>query len=180
MKHLEFKDKYKELLLSGKKTATIRTQCYVKEGEEVFVHCGGKIIGTAKIKKVEERSLEEIDDETAKADGFESREELLEEIKRLYGNPKKVYVIRFEFKPFKKEIDPHEMHYGYFDLIEVAKKALENLNLSQSDRKILEIFLRTQSIRKTAMKLGGIKKRGVVRKVLRKCLNELRKRGLLC
>jgi hypothetical protein len=29
------------------------------------------------------------------------------------------------------------------------------------------------------MKLGGIKKRGIVRKVLRKCLNELRKKGLI-
>ena len=75
MKHIEFKDKYKELLKSGKKTATIRMNCYVKEGEEVFVHCGGKIIGTAKIKKVEERSIEEIDDNLAKADGFENKED---------------------------------------------------------------------------------------------------------
>ncbi len=179
MKHLEFKDRYKELLMSGRKRATIRTRCYVKEGDEVFVHCGGKIIGTAKIRKVEERSLDELDDEIARADGFESREELIEEIKRLYGNPKKVYVVWFDFKPFKNEIDPHEMYYSDLDLLEVAKRALENLDLSNKDRKILEIFLKTQSIRKTAMKLGGIKKRGIVRSVLRKCLNELRKRGLI-
>ena len=179
MKHLEFKDRYKELLLSGKKTATIRTQCYVKEGDEVFVHCGGKIIGSAKIKKIEERSLEEIDDRIARADGFESREDLINEIRKIYGDPKKVYVIWFDFKPFKNEIDPHEMYYSDADLVEVARRALENLSLSQGDRKILEIFLKTQSIRKTAMKLGGIKKRGIVRKVLRKCLNELRKKGLI-
>jgi hypothetical protein len=179
MKHLEFKDRYKELLLSGKKTATIRTQCYVKEGDEVFVHCGGKIIGSAKIKKIEERSLEEIDDRIARADGFESREDLINEIRKIYGDPKKVYVIWFDFKPFKNEIDPHEMYYSDADLVEVARRALENLCLSQGDRKILEIFLKTQSIRKTAMKLGGIKKRGIVRKVLRKCLNELRKKGLI-
>lgn len=179
MKHLEFKDRYKELLINGRKRATIRTQCYVKEGEEVFVHCGGKIIGTAKIRKVEERSLDELDDEIARADGFESREELIEEIRKLYGIPEKVYVIWFDFKPFKNEIDPHEMYYSDYDLLEVAKKALENLDLSQKDRKILELFLKTQSIRKTAMKLGGIKKRGIVRNVLRKCLNELRKKGLI-
>ncbi len=179
MKHLEFKDRYKELLLNGKKTATIRTQCYVKEGDEVFVHCGGKIIGTAKIKKIEGRNLEEIDDRIARADGFESREDLINEIRKIYGDPKKVYVIWFDFKPFKNEIDPHEMYYSDADLVEVARRALENLSLSQGDRKILEIFLKTQSIRKTAMKLGGIKKRGIVRKVLRKCLNELRKKGLI-
>ncbi len=179
MKHIEFKDKYKELLKSGKKTATIRMNCYVKEGEEVFVHCGGKIIGTAKIKKVEERSIEEIDDNLAKADGFENKDILIEEIKRIYGNPERIYVIWFEFKPFKNELDPHELYYRDFDLLEVAKKALENLNLSQKDRKILETFLKTQSIRKTAMKIGGLKKRGIVRKVLRNCLNELKKRGLI-
>ncbi|WP_457549833.1 ASCH domain-containing protein [Archaeoglobus sp.] len=179
MKHLEFKDKYKELLLSGRKKATIRLQCYVREGDEVFVHCGGKIIGTAKIKKVEERSLEDVDEELAKADGFNSKEELINEIKKLYGCPKKVYVIWFDFKPFKNGIDPHEMYYSNVDLVEIAKKALESLSLSEGDRRILELFIKTQSIRKTAIKLGGIKKRGIVRKVLRKCLNELRKRGLI-
>jgi hypothetical protein len=179
MKHLEFKDKYKELLKSGKKTATIRVQCYVKKGDEVFVHCGGRIIGTAKIIDVEEKSLDELSDEDAKADGFSSKEELLEEIKKLYGNPKKVYLIRFKFKAFKNEIDPHEMYYSDADLVEIAKKALEHLSLSEKDKKILQLFVKTGSIRKTAMKLGGLKKRGVIRKILRSCYDELRRRGFI-
>ncbi len=179
MKHVEFKERYKDLLLSGRKKVTVRVQCYVKEGDEVFVHCGGKIVGTAKITKIEERSLDEIDERIAKADGFESKDELINEIREIYGNPKRLYVIWFNFKPFKKEIDPHAMYYEDRDLVEIAKIALENLNLSQDDRKILEIFLKTQSIRKTAMKIGGIKKRGIVRKVLRRCLNDLRKKGLI-
>ncbi len=179
MKHLEFKHKYEDLLRSGKKTATIRLQCPFKEGQEVFVHCGGKIIGTAKILNVEEKRLEELTEEDAKADGFSSLKELLEELKSLYGNPEKVYVIRFEFKEFKKGINPHEMYYGDADLVEIAKLALENLNLSDADRRILEIFVRTGSIRKTAMRLGSMKMRGVVRKILRRCYNELRKKGLI-
>lgn len=177
MKHLEFKDIYRDILLSGRKRITIRLRCYVREGEEVFVHCGGRIVGTAKILKVEKRMLEDVDDELAKLDGFKSREELLKTIKDLYGDVEEVYIIWFDLKPFKKEIDPHEMYYSDLDLVKVAKIALDELNLSEDDRKIVEIFLRTQSIRRTALKLGSIKKRGIVRKVLRKCLNELRKRG---
>ncbi len=179
MKHLEFKEKFMDLLRSGKKTATIRLQCPYKKGQEVFVHCGGRIIGTAKIIDIEEKRLDELTDEDAKADGFESREELLEEIRRLYGNPEKVYVIRFRFKEFERSINPHEMYYGDADLVEIAKKALEHLNLSEGDRRILELFLKTESIRKTAMKMGSLKWRGVIRKILRRCYNELRKKGLI-
>ncbi len=179
MKHLEFKDKFRELLKSGRKTATIRLQCPYKKGQEVFVHCGGKIIGTARIIDIQEKKLEELTEEDAKADGFESLEDLLEELRKLYGNPEKVYVIRFKFKEFKEGINPHEMYYGDADLIEIAKLALENLNLKEDDRKVLELFVQTGSIRKTAMKLGSMKKRGLIRKILRRCYNELRKKGLI-
>ncbi len=179
MKHLEFKEKYEELLRSGKKRATIRLQCPFRKGQEVFVHCGGRIIGTAKIIDVREKRLEELTEEDARDDGFQSLEDLLKEIKKLYGNPEKVYVIRFEFREFKRDLNPHEMYYGDADLVDIAKLALENLNLSEGDRKILELFVRTGSIRKTAMKLGSIKMRGVVRKILRRCYNELRKKGLI-
>ncbi len=177
MKHLEFKDRFGDLLKSGKKRATIRLKCNLKKGDEVFVHCGGKIIGTAEITDVIVKGLNELDEEDAKEDGFDSREELLREIKRLYGNPEKVCIIKFKFKEFKSEVTPHKMYYGDEDLVEMAKRALEHLNLSERDRKILQIFVRTRSIRKTALKLGGIRKRGVVRKVLRSCIRELKKRG---
>lgn len=179
MKHLEFKDKFRELLKSGRKTATIRLQCPYRIGDEVFVHCGGKIIGTAKIVDIQEKKIEELTEEDAKADGFSSLDELLKEIRKLYGNPEKVYIIRFRFKELREGINPHEMYYGDADLVEIAKIALDNLSLSEADRKVLELFLKTGSIRKTAMKLGSMKKRGIVRKILRKCYNELRKKGLI-
>ena len=53
------------------------------------------------------------------------------------------------------------------------------MNLNEADRRILELFVKTGSIRRTAMKLGSMKKRGVIRKILRKCYNELRKKGLI-
>lgn len=179
MKHLEFKDKYKELLKSGKKTATIRLYCNFKKGDEVFVHCGGEIIGKAKIIDIQEKKIEELTEKDAKMDGFNSLDELLKELRRLYGNPEKVYIIKFKFNQFEKSIVPHEMYYGDADLIEIAKKALEHLNLKENDRKILELFIKTGSIRKTAMKLGGLKRRGIIRKILRKCYLELKKKNIL-
>jgi len=179
MKHLEFKDRYRDLLISGKKRATIRVQCPYKKGQKVYVHCGGEIIGVARITDIEEKRIDELTEEDAKEDGFESLEELINEIKKIYGNPDKVYVIRFEFRGFEEGINPHEMYYGDADLMEVAKLALDKLELKREERKILELFVKTGSIRKAAMKMGGIKKRGIIRKVLRKCYNELRKRGLI-
>ncbi len=173
MKHLEFKRKYRKALLEGKKSCTIRKRCYVNEGEEVLVHCGGKIVGKARIKSVEERRLEELGEDIAKEEGFKNRKEMIDEIKKIYGNIDKVYVIRFEFEPFKKPVDPREMYYGSSDLREIAERALKELELSEEDRKILELFLECGSVKKAAMKLGGIWERKKVRDVLRKCARQL-------
>ncbi len=177
MKHLEFTRNYGEALLKGIKRATIRKWTNLRVGDEVYVHCGGKIIGKAKITDIEKKKLEEITDEDAKLDGFQNREELLNELKKL-GYEGYVYLIKFDFEPMDS-VNPHNMYYGDADLEEIAKKALQNLELSERDRKILELFLRSGSIRKAAAKLGGWKKRGEIRKVLRRCYNELKKKGLV-
>ncbi|AEA46723.1 ASCH domain-containing protein [Archaeoglobus veneficus] len=176
MKHLEFKEKYKKPLLSGKKRATIRTVTNLKPGDVVFVHCGGKIIGEAEIESVEEKSAEELTEDDARADGFASLRELKRELGRLYGDADKFYVIRFRLRPFDSGVSPHEMYYGSADadLVEIAKNALEKLELSDEERKILELFLETGSIKKTAIRLGGMRKRKIVRDVLRKCFSELK------
>ncbi len=179
MKHLEFKNKYKKLLVCGKKKSTIRKKCYVKEGEEVFVHCGGKIIGKAKIIKVEEKNLDKIDDAIAKEEGFNNKEELIKEIRNIYGNVEKVYLIKFEFEPFEKPILPEEMYYGSEDLIEIAKKSLKNLELDEKEKYILNLFLECGSLKKTAIKLGGVWERKKVRDLLRKCFKMLKEKNLI-
>ncbi len=177
MKHLEFTRNYEKLLLSGKKRATIRKWTNLKAGDEVFVHCGGKIIGKAKITSVRKKSIHELTEEDAKLDGFESKEALIEELKKLgYGGS--VYVIEFEFKP-TESVNPHSMYYGDADLEEIARKALQHLDLSERDREVLKLFLKAGSIRKAAAKLGGWRKRGEVRAVLRKCYDRLRDMGLV-
>ncbi|WP_456468975.1 ASCH domain-containing protein [Archaeoglobus sp.] len=177
MKHLEFKRKYADLLLSGKKRITIRNWTNLKAGDEVYVHCGGKIIGKAKISAVERKKISELTDEEARLDGFSSREDMLEELERIgYGD--EVYVIRFDFEPIES-VNPHNMYYGDADLVEVAEKSLKHLDLEERDRKVVEIFLMYGSIRKAARKLGGSRKRGEIRKILRKCYLMLKERSLI-
>jgi len=167
MKHLEFKEKYLKKLMSGEKTVTIRRRAYVKPNDVVFVHCGGKIIGKAKIKRVEKIKREDLNEEIAKKDGFESFEDFIREINNYYSD-RDLYLIEFELEPFDQPLDPKEMYYGEEDLTEIAKKALDSEKLSEKEREILKLFIRTGSIRKTARKIGGLKNRGIVREVLRK------------
>ena len=179
IKNLEFKNRFKDKLLNGEKRITLRPYTNLKKGDVVYIHCGGKIIGIAEIRNVIEKSLKDIDDEIAKLDGFKNKNELIEELKRLYGNlPEKIYVIEFSLKS-KMEKDPYEVHYENVDLIEIAKKALDHLELKEEDKKILELFLRLRSVRRVAFKLGGLKKRGIVREVLRKSYKRLKQNNLI-
>jgi len=174
LKHIEFKKKYKRKLMSGKKSCTIRKRCYVSEGDEVLVHCGGKIIGRARITKVEEKRIDELDDDIAREEGFKSRKELVNEIRKIYGDLDRVYVIRFRFEPFKRAINPEELYYSR-DLKEIAERALRELELSDEEKRILELFLECGSVKKAAMRLGGVWERKKVREVLRACSRRLEK-----
>ena len=177
MKHLEFKRKYAKLLLEGKKRITIRSRTNLREGDEVYIHCGGRIIGKAKIVSVIRKRISELTEEEAKLDGFESLDELLKELEKLgYGN--EVYVVHFELVPIDS-VNPHNMYYGNSELTEIAKKGLNYLDLEDREREILKTFLRYGSIRRTAAKLGGYRKRGEIRRILRKCYAELKNRNLL-
>ena len=63
---------------------------------------------------------------------------------------------------------------------EVAKLALEECKeLDESEKAILKMLVRYGSIRKTALKLGGLKSRPVVRSIVRKAAYLLKKRGLI-
>lgn len=172
-KHLTFSGKFAGEILKGKKRATIRKRVNLKPGDLAFVHSGGEIIGIAKITSVEERKIEELTDEDAKLDGFESREEMMRELERL-GYRGNVYLVKFEFEAID-ERDPYEFHYGEMDLRGMAREALEKLELKEEDRRILELFLKCGSIRRAAVRLGGLEKRKKIRDVLRRCHKMLQK-----
>jgi|UniRef100_A0A7J2U419 hypothetical protein len=101
MKKLIFKLHYAGKILTGEKITTIRLSTNLKEDDVVEVYAGHVRIGKAKIKKVYRKKLSELTEEEIKADGFNSREDLLKSLAKIYGNKvissnPQVYVIEFQ------------------------------------------------------------------------------------
>jgi len=97
---LIFREQFREPILSGEKTQTIRpTYPQVKEGDRVWAHFTDPKPFKLEIKKKERKRLGELTDEDAKREGVSSLEEFREIWEDLYGEWKperKVYVVQFE------------------------------------------------------------------------------------
>ena len=98
-KKLIFKQMYGPDILEGKKTSTIRLYSPVKKGDVVEIRAGKVRIGTAVIEDVEVKEVRELTDEDAGRDGFNSREELIKALRKIYGkrisNTTEVKLIKF-------------------------------------------------------------------------------------
>ncbi len=98
-KKLIFKQMYGPDILEGKKTSTIRLYSPVKKGDVVEIRAGKVRIGTAVIEDVEVKEVRELTDEDASRDGFNSREELIKALRKIYGkrisNTTEVKLIKF-------------------------------------------------------------------------------------
>ena len=180
-KHLEFKGEYKDLILQGKKTSTIRYgKLSLRKGQEVYVHSGGYVIGKAKIKDVRIIRIKDVTNEIARKDGFSSKEELIEKLKEHYPHLKPddpLTYIEFEFEPFENPIPSEDFAWQGFekDPIKLAKLALErDILLSEKEKELLKILIKEGSIRKAALRLGGLKKREIFRKILRRVMKHLK------
>lgn len=99
-RRLVFKAAYGESIALGVKVATVRLNSNVKVGEVVEVFAGGSYLGNAVITGVEVKKVSQLTDEDARLDGFRSREELVRELKNIYGrslsDSTEVKVIRFK------------------------------------------------------------------------------------
>jgi hypothetical protein len=185
MRHLEFDGRYAEAILSGKKRATVRLgrRPNLKPGDEVLIHSGGYAIGKAVIERIESKTVGELTDEDAFLDGFSSREELIRALKSHYkyvNDDSTAHVIVFRLvERFEKPVMSSDYAYEGNLPVEIAEKALEHLDLSEEDRKLLELFLRAGSLRKAAHRLGGMNKRYLIRDALRRAYEELKKRGIM-
>ncbi|ASJ17435.1 ASCH domain-containing protein [Thermococcus chitonophagus] len=186
MKNLKFDGRYKDDILSGRKKATIRLgkKINLRPGEEVLVHAGGYVLGKAKITRVETKTVAELTDEDARKDGFRNREELIEALRQHYKFVKPnspATIVEFEMvKVLDKPILSADYPYEGNNPIEIAELALKHLdNLSFEEIALLKLFLKEGSLRKAAMKLGGLNKRYKIREVLRKAYEELKKRGIM-
>ncbi|MCS7099980.1 MAG: ASCH domain-containing protein [Sulfolobales archaeon] len=99
-KRLVFREAYREKIALGAKVATIRLNSSLRVGDFVDVVAGRSYVGSAVITSVEVKKVSQLTDRDAELDGFRSREELLRELRRIYGrsitDSTEVKVIRFK------------------------------------------------------------------------------------
>ncbi len=183
-RHLMVKGEYVNKILKGIKRATIRLGIVKPRYNEIIIHGGGRPVAKVRITKVKYKRLNELTEEEAKMDGFNSLEELLQHLRKAYGNVSSndiVTIIEFEVL---KRLDEVEVTHPYMGLepADVARIALRYLReeLSENEVKILLDLTRTNSIRKTAINFyGTIEKRYLIRRVLKKALRLLVSKGVI-
>lgn len=165
------KQEFWPLVRSGKKRITIRRFARFQPGEEVFIHSGGKIVGKARILSVYKKRMGEIGEEEARKEGI-PLEKLKRTLENTYGkNPEQMLtVVEFELTDvFDPPLDPEEMHYRGLTPREIAEEALNRgIVKNPEEREILEKIARGKSIREVAFEMGGLGRRKIIRKILRK------------
>lgn len=161
--------KYVRLLFRGEKKSTVRPGL-LRVADRVYIHSRGKIVAIAEVEQVSYKRLSELTDEDAILDGFKSREELIEYLRRRYPGIKDSAIVTIiRFKNIEKTDMPEDLQYGGLTPVEIATLALNKLKLSNREQQILKAVVETGSIRKAALKLfGTVEKRGVIRRVLRR------------
>jgi hypothetical protein len=96
---LLFKKKFHEAIRSGRKRQTIRLwkRCFMRPGQMTYIPG----LGRARILQVDRITLEQITEQDAVLDGFASRDQLLGELRTLYGDRLAagygLYKIRFQW-----------------------------------------------------------------------------------
>ncbi len=183
-RHLMIKGDYADLILRGLKRATIRLGIIKPRYNEVIVHSGGRPIAKVYIKNVRYKLIKELDAKDARLDGFKSREELIKNLKRVYGEVKDddiVTIIEYEILQRLDNLPIKDPYLGLepADLARIALRYLSD-HLTENEKKILLDLTRTNSIRKTSINIfRTLDKRYIIRKVLRKTIDMLKKKGVL-
>lgn len=178
------KGKYVDLILSGKKTATIRLGLVRPRYKEMIVHGGGRPVAKISVKRVIYKKVKELTEEDAVKDGFNNLNELLKELRKVYPNitgDDWVTIIEFQVTQRLDQLPVQEPYLGLkpSDLARLGLRYLTN-ELTSEDKKILLEITRTNSIRMTAINLfGSLDKRYLVRKTLKKVLDLLLKKGII-
>ncbi|HDM92409.1 MAG TPA: ASCH domain-containing protein [Candidatus Korarchaeota archaeon] len=84
-KSLKFDKKYVKQILEGEKVTTLRRTTRLKPGDVVDLVAGGEVFGEAMVTDVKRVRLSALTDEEARRDGFESKDRLIKELRRIYG-----------------------------------------------------------------------------------------------
>jgi len=179
--YLVFDAKYCDALRRGVKKATIRkvSKRVPLPGSKVYIKCGGRIIGLARIKSVVYKSLSSVTEKEALRDGFKSKEELVKALRNHYPDLKPetlVAVIEFEWEEmYVPTLPPSEIpRKTDKGLVKAAELALKTCELTREERRVLEAIVEEGSIGGAALRLGGLSKRAYVRRVMKRALKKLR------
>ena len=183
-RHLMVKGEYVDDILTGRKRATIRLGMVKVKYKDMIVHGGGRPVAKIHVTSVVYKRVKELTDEDAVKDGFKSKEELVRELKKVYGKVSLedyVTIIEFEVVQDLSKLEPQDPYLG-LEPADVARLALRYLPeyFNDQEKKILRDLTITNSIRSTAQRLlGSIERRWIIRRILRRALNELVRRGLI-
>lgn len=183
-RHLMVKGEYADLILKGLKKATIRMGIIKPRYNEVIIHSGGRPIAKVHIKNVRYKKVKDLNDTDAQLDGFKNKTELIENLKRVYGEIQDddiVTIIEYELIQRLDNL-PLEDPYLGLDPADIARIALRYLSdqLSDIEKKVLLDLTRTNSIRKTSINLfKTLSKRYIIRRILKKTIELLKNKGVL-
>ncbi|MFP3167443.1 MAG: hypothetical protein RXQ68_03410, partial [Candidatus Nanopusillus sp.] len=95
---------------------------------------------------------------------------------------REVAIIEFEPIEIINNISSEEFAWGgkKIDLIELAKLILKyDEKLNEKERKLLNILIESGSLRKAAIRLGGLNKRYIIRKILKKGFYRLNEKKII-
>ena len=85
-KRINFDSEYVDAIIEGKKVTTIRKGIKLYPvGRIVDLTVENKPFAKARVDKVVVKRVKELSNEDARKDGFESKEELIEALKKIYG-----------------------------------------------------------------------------------------------
>ena len=128
------------------------------------------------------KKLREITTDEALLDGFTSLQELHLQLKKHYlgiNEDTRLCIIVW-IHIYKESLSDLDISWPYgASFQEVATKALQFLELGEREKNILELVVKTGSIRRTAYALGGLDQRFIVRDVHRHVARLLEERGLI-
>lgn len=184
-RYLMIKEKFLKHILNGIKTTTIRLGKVVAKCNKVIIHSGGKPVAEALIKNIAYKKICELTDEDAKKDGYNSVEELISDLKSIYGsNISKddvVSLIEFEITRKFSDVDIQNEYLGLppHTIALLANRYLKN-EFNEEEKKVVEVVLKYKSIRAASLKLfNSLEKRWIIRKILKKLLIKLVDKGMI-
>ncbi len=175
------RSKYLDKLSNGRFT-TIRLGIIRPKYREVFIHSGGMVVAKARIVNVLYKRISELTDEDAIADGFTSREALIDELKSIYGsitNNDWVTILTLEVTRVIGRRDDGSVGLSPVDIARLALRY--NVPMSEEERRVLQELVNEGSVRKAAVKLFNSLRGGrvVIRKVVRRVLKHLIRMGII-